>query len=532
METNAVTRRYQTRNATAKLAAKSCIDWNETKRYLFRKRQDNDNEIRYSFSSSYSLFSSSSSSSEKDDQDDDYELIYSSSSLSSSSSKKDLKSRLKKDVDGEEEKTSILSKSNSEAGNDADLQKGWSDASSDDLEQENISLGKRKRPQTEVIHVTDESSDSSVPRKMIAKGRRVISEEDLSVVEESPTFPEEKAANRKQERHLKLQELSSRQTQKSGRVNQRDEGSADHALMQRDSHSPLTQEEICVISDEDSMKNFIEEGGDGEEEEELKWDNFQQEDYQHLDRKHHVASHLLEKHIPFVFEVDHYLHFQRVVKAFLINATDDKFLSSLYERKRQTKHAQEMLTSLYYFDQRFIQPYLESLVLGCRWKNRYRTRVDSYSKVSIIPQHSTTRICQACELDRDCKFIVIFSGKEYCHKTLKEDDFMPHDTQRLKVGIVCQRCTQVYHDLKHYKYKLYQECCSAVKEQHIRDEDGEKNLQDEPVEDLVKRVFSHLEENGWIREKYSKLESYQDEVAEFHKFLNNYKRDLSFEQYY
>uniref|UniRef100_A0A670YDA3 Coiled-coil domain containing 82 n=1 Tax=Pseudonaja textilis TaxID=8673 RepID=A0A670YDA3_PSETE len=456
METNAVTRRYQTRNATAKLAAKSCIDWNETKRYLFRKRQDNDNEIRYSFSSS-----------------------------------------LKKDVDGEEEKTSILSKSNSEAGNDADLQKGWSDASSDDLEQENISLGKRKRPQTEVIHVTDESSDSSVPRKMIAKGRRVISEEDLSVVEESPTFPEEKAANRKQERHLKLQELSSRQTQKSGRVNQRDE---------------------------------VQEGGDGEEEEELKWDNFQQEDYQHLDRKHHVASHLLEKHIPFVFEVDHYLHFQRVVKAFLINATDDKFLSSLYERKRQTKHAQEMLTSLYYFDQRFIQPYLESLVLGCRWKNRYRTRVDSYSKVSIIPQHSTTRICQACELDRDCKFIVIFSGKEYCHKTLKEDDFMPHDTQVF--GIVCQRCTQVYHDLKHYKYKLYQECCSAVKEQHIRDEDGEKNLQDEPVEDLVKRVFSHLEENGWIREKYSKLESYQDEVAEFHKFLNNYKRDLSFEQYY
>ncbi|XP_026531384.1 coiled-coil domain-containing protein 82 [Notechis scutatus] len=499
METNAVTRRYQTRSVTAKPVAKSHIDWSRTKRYLFPESQDDDDDI-----------------------------IYSSSSSSSSSSERDPKSRLKEDVDGKEEKTSILSKSNSEAGSDADLQKGWSDASSEDLEEENISFGKRKRPRTAVIYDSDESSDSSVPRKMIAKGRTVISEEDLSVGEESPTSPEEKAANRKQEGHLQLQELSSRQTQKSGRVNQRDEGSADHALMQRDNHSPLTQEEISVTSDEDSMKNFIEEEGDEEEEEE-KWDNFQEEDYQHQDRKHHVASHLLEEHIPFVSGVDRYLHFQRVVKAFLINATDDKFLSSLYERKREKKYAQEMLSSLDYFDQRFIQPYLESLVSECRWKKRYRTRVDSYSNVRIIPQYSETRICQACELDRDCTFIVIFSGKDYCHKTLKEDDFMPHDTQRLKVGIVCQRRTKVYHDLKHYKYKLYQECCSAVKEQHIRDEDGEENLQDEPVKDFVKRVFSHLEENRWICEKYSELESYQDKVAEFLKFLNNFKRDLSFE---
>lgn len=71
--------------------------------------------------------------------------------------------------------------------------------------------------------------------------------------------------------------------------------------------------------------------------------------------------------------------------------------------------------------------------------------------------------------------------------------------QRLKVGVVCQRRTQVYHDLKHYKYKLYQECCSAIEDQCSQDE-GDENLQDEPVKDLVKRVFSQLEENGWIHE--------------------------------
>lgn len=70
--------------------------------------------------------------------------------------------------------------------------------------------------------------------------------------------------------------------------------------------------------------------------------------------------------------------------------------------------------------------------------------------------------------------------------------------QRLNVGVVCQKRTQVYHDLKHYKYKLYQECCRAIQKQRLQDENGDENLQDEPVKDLVKRVFRKLEEDGWI----------------------------------
>ncbi|XP_015681171.1 coiled-coil domain-containing protein 82 [Protobothrops mucrosquamatus] len=502
METNPLRKRYKTRSTTAESVAKSHVDWRRTKRYIFPESQDDDDQIPSSSSST------SSSSSEEEENP---------------------KSSLKEDVDGKEEETSILSKRNSEAGSDADFQKGGNDVSSEDLEEGNISFGKRKRLRAAKLYDSDKSSDSDVPRKVIAKGRSVISEDDLSVDEESPTSPAEKAANKKRERHIKLQELSFRQSRKSGKVNQCDEGSVDDDLIQHDAHSPLTEEEIGDVSDKDSMKDFISDDDDEEEEEEqeeeeLEWGNFEEEEHQHQDRKHHGASILLEKHIPFVSEVDHYLHFQRVVNAFLINAIDDTFLSSLYEGKRQKRYAQDMLTSLYYLDHRFIKPRLESLVSGCRWKERYKTRVDSYSDVRIISQCSETRICQACELDRDCKFIVIFSGKQYDPKTLKVDDFLSHDTQRLKVGAVCQQRTQVYHNLKHYKYKLYQKCCSAIKEEY---------RQDEPAKDLVKRVFSQLKEDNWIREEYSVLESYLDEVEEFHKFLKDFKREiLSFVQSY
>lgn len=187
METNSVSRRYETRSTTAKPVAKSCIDWNRTKIYQCSESQDDD------------------------------------SSSSSSSSEKDPKSSSKDDVDGKEEGTAILSKS--QAGSNADLQKVCSDVSSEDSsnEEENISFGKRKRSWIAVIHDSDESSDSSVPRKVIVKGRSVISENNLSIGEESLTSPEEKAANRRRERNLKLQELSYRRSRKPGKVNQRDE---------------------------------------------------------------------------------------------------------------------------------------------------------------------------------------------------------------------------------------------------------------------------------------------------------------------
>lgn len=56
--------------------------------------------------------------------------------------------------------------------------------------------------------------------------------------------------------------------------------------------------------------------------------------------------------------------------------------------------------------------------------------------------------------------------------------------------MVCANRTRVYHNLKHFKYKLYMDCSS------VAELDGVK---DEPVKDTVERLFSHLEESGWIQ---------------------------------
>lgn len=59
------------------------------------------------------------------------------------------------------------------------------------------------------------------------------------------------------------------------------------------------------------------------------------------------------------------------------------------------------------------------------------------------------------------------------------------------VGRICAERTKIYHKLKHFKFKLYQECCSMAKT-------GE--VEDEQVKETVERIFNQLKESGWIKE--------------------------------
>lgn len=191
---------------------------------------------------------------------------------------------------------------------------------------------------------------------------------------------------------------------------------------------------------------------------------------------------------------DHYTHFERVVKALLINAFDGSFLETLYAGKRKESYAQDMLTSLHYLDDRFIQPRLESLVSRSRWREQYKERVESYSDLSIHWKNPENCGCQACGLHRYCKFSVHLSGKLYNTRTMETDDFMSHDKQVFIVGRICAERTKIYHKLKHFKFKLYQDCCSTTEEVANTEEVG-----DEQVKDTVKRLFRQLKKSGWIR---------------------------------
>ncbi|NXP74449.1 CCD82 protein, partial [Ramphastos sulfuratus] len=270
--------------------------------------------------------------------------------------------------------------------------------------------GKRKRLNSSVLYDSDASEDSDIlVRKVFAK-RHCIMDEDDSSEEQQPDKTENTSTSRKQNVFAKLKDLARQRATQRSCSSENSEDSNDEAEEEPLCHLLHTPTESSE-TDSDSMKDFI------VEEEEDDDDN----------TKHAQTSDSID-FFP-VSRCSHYVHFQRIVRAFLINAIDDTFLSSLYDGTRQKKYAQDMLLSLHYLDNRFIQPRLENLISRSRWKDRYKERVDCYPDVRIVMKNSKLMSCQACEMNRYCKFNVLLSGKLYNSRTLEVDDFMSDDKQ-------------------------------------------------------------------------------------------------------
>ncbi|KAM6290564.1 coiled-coil domain-containing protein 82 isoform 1-T3 [Porphyrio hochstetteri] len=460
MEIKAVVRRYETRNKTAGTgpSCKSRVDWRRTKREL---------------------------------------ILPDSSDESSCTSEKEETTTSEDEVDEKDE--TVVKNGLSDQG-----RKSHDGEVTDDGEDECIMPGKRKRLSTSILYDSDESEDSDIlVRKVFAK-RHCIMDEDESFEEQHPnkTCPTENVStNRKQKVFAKLKELARQRTTRS---------SYSENCEDSDDEEQIEEEPLCELSlrstegsetDSDSMKDFIVKEDDDDNAEHGKSENQPQQKELNTSNRE-----LLAYYIPHLSRCDHYVHFKRIVKAFLINAIDDTFLGSLYDGTRQKQYAQDMLLSLHYLDDRFIQPRLENLISRSRWKDRYKERVDCYPDVRIILKSSEKMSCQACELNRYCKFNVQLSGRLYNSRTLEADDFMSDDRQVLKVGGVCASRTRVYHNLKHFKYKLYVDCSS------VAELDG---VQDEPVKDTVERLFSQLEDSGWIQKRYHDLEDYMNDADSF-----------------
>ncbi|XP_078077897.1 coiled-coil domain-containing protein 82 isoform X1 [Mustelus asterias] len=218
------------------------------------------------------------------------------------------------------------------------------------------------------------------------------------------------------------------------------------------------------------------------------------------------STSVLAKHLPKLLIHDLQTHFKRVVKALMINAFDGNFLKSLYEGSRKKKYAQEMLKSLDHLDGRYIETRLVNLKTTSKMKKRYQERVDCYPNLQLKEHPGFKTSCQACELQRYCRFTVTLSGQLYDSKSLEQDSFMSNDKQVMVVGRVCAERTEVYHSLKHFKYNLYQQCRSIAQS---------NDNQDENVKDTVNRIYERLEEQAWIEEQYERLETILSDADNF-----------------
>ncbi|KAM6438681.1 coiled-coil domain-containing protein 82 isoform 1-T2 [Rhynochetos jubatus] len=462
MEVKAVVRRYETRNKTArtKLSSKSRVDWRRTKRELI---------LLDSTDESSGTSQEEESTTSEDEVDEKNETV------------------VKNSLSGQEEKS-----------HDGEV--------IEEGEDEHIVPGKRKRFNSSVLYDSDESEDSDIlVRKVFAKRHCIMDEDENSEEKQSDkTCPTESVStSKKQKVFAKLKELARQRAARRSCSSENCEDSEGEEEIEEDPLCllPFTPTESSE-TDSGSMKDFIvEEDDDDDSTEHVASENQPQRKEPNMSN-----SELLAYHVPYLSRCDHYVHLKRIVKAFLINAIDDTFLSSLYDGKRQKKYAQDMLLSFHYLDDRFVQPRLDNLISRSRWKDRYKERVDCYPEVRIIMKDPKSMSCQACELNRYCKFNVLLSGKLYNSKTLEVDDFMSDDKQVLKVGMVCANRTRVYHNLKHFKYKLYVDCRSFT------ELDG---VEDEPVKDTVERLFSQLEDSGWIQKRYNDLEDYLNDADNF-----------------
>ncbi|KAM4045131.1 coiled-coil domain-containing protein 82 isoform 2-T2 [Anomaloglossus baeobatrachus] len=335
---------------------------------------------------------------------------------------------------------------------------------------------------------SDSSSDSDGPgEKANLKRSCVINEDDSD--EEVAVDKETKTHLKKQKRQEALRQLAEKQkSRKRTTSHETSEESPD------DLFAPLTPESLGDHDDEDSddMSNFIvedEEENDGEDA-----DN-PPSSYKDLFRKHHIS-----------LSADHDLsfHLQKAIKAFLINITDEKFLSTLYKGIRRKRYAQDMLKSLNHLDERIIAPRLEKLTASCRWSKRYKERINSYPELHVKNIVAEEMTCAACDLYRYCGFRVTLSGQAYDNRTLECDDFLPNDKQKLVIGTVCANRTEAYHQLRHYKYFLYQRCIPYIEE-----------TKEESANKIVELALSKMEAKNFLGTEVSFLESYLNEADYF-----------------
>ncbi|KAL7844530.1 hypothetical protein SRHO_G00230690 [Serrasalmus rhombeus] len=392
-----------------------------------------------------------------------------------------------------------------------------------------VSRGPRRKRAASAAALEDDSSESSdsdvgtEPRRKAQQKKRLKlpDSEDEAMKEkkrESELKEAREAAAKRRERKNKLMELSRRRKTVTPRRRRRTAGSeeeeeeeevkedkaegkekavdSEDSSSEEDANPLMDSSEEEKQADSDSLKDFIveeEEQKEGEEEEDM-GEPKDKDFLSHLPRQFITGS--------------QFTHFQVVVKALLINVLDTSFLKSLYNGERTKRYAQEMKSSLHHFDERLVLPRLENLKQRSRWKDRYKERVECYPKVRITMVNVHTKGCEACELHRHGRFNVRLSGQLYHCNTLQEDQFMPDDSQTFFVGSVCASRTEVYHALKHFKYHLFERCRTALEAQKRGKEQKEEEEEDEPVKDTVNKVFTKLQEAGWINEQYDGFEEH------------------------
>nr|XP_055176675.1 coiled-coil domain-containing protein 82 isoform X3 [Nyctereutes procyonoides] len=204
---------------------------------------------------------------------------------------------------------------------DDDLNKHTGQIIEDDIEEEHIKRGKRKRISS-VMYDSDESDDSDIlVRKVGVKRPRRVVEDECSSVEMEQKKPEKTLAARKREKFQKLKELSKQRSRQRRNSSRHFEDSEKESCPRNDDNDDEEEDDYEYDEDGDDyiIDDFVVQDEEGDEENKR----------QQGEKLTTSQLKLVKQNSLYSFS-DHYTHFERVVKALLINALDESFLGTLY----------------------------------------------------------------------------------------------------------------------------------------------------------------------------------------------------------
>lgn len=187
-------------------------------------------------------------------------------------------------------------------------------------------------------------------------------------------------------------------------------------------------------------------------------------------------------------------HFNVYLQIFLSQSLEPSFLAAI--RKSQEFF---YLVPLEKID-KMIEAKLEQIDRTVQWKPRFRECMRMKPQMREINRPNLKQSCQACENSSPPTIkSVLFHGAPYDRFLLTDIQDQDTGSMEFLVGKLAAPYITQYHNLHHFKYRLYQRCKAKV--HMVRESNKSQNIKDESILDQC------LQNRAWVLKIFEDFKS-------------------------
>lgn len=187
-------------------------------------------------------------------------------------------------------------------------------------------------------------------------------------------------------------------------------------------------------------------------------------------------------------------HFNVYLQIFLSQSLEPSFLAAIRKSKEYF-----YLVPLEKID-KMIEGKLEQIDHTVQWKPRFRECMRMKPQMREINRPNLKQSCQACENSSPPTIkSVLFHGAPYDRFLLTDLPDAENSSMEFLVGKTAAPYVTQYHNLHHFKYRLYQRCRAKV--HMVRESNKSQNIKDESILDQC------LQNRAWVLKIFEDFKS-------------------------